>query len=252
MVEGWVEATIYGALSNENNVFGNAMVQLYTGKISLVIQTRIDSCIVGIRQQFREEGSLLAGWRASLQDIRLTRSCCWICWWHALSLIALSRWSHHFAKMLRLRMLSGEALTNIPVEEMHDVKGLKQRLAQLPGLPPRFRQRVLYRGENLKDDVTLDSPMNLEVVLLTFTDVSQSQADDLAAAAMLGSIAKVGGFESVMYMSIPVQKTHLLHDLCCEYPQQPSKPEPLPFVYSLPGAGSACTLKFRGSQQRRS
>ena len=94
--------------------------------------------------------------------------------------------------MLRLRMLSGEAVTSIPVEEIHDVKALKQRLAQLRGLPPRFRQRVLFRGEILKDTVTLDSPMNLDLVLLTFADVSQKQVDCLAAAAMQGRMSEVG------------------------------------------------------------
>ena len=38
--------------------------------------------------------------------------------------------------MLQLRMLSGEAVTSIPVEEIQDVKGLKQRLTDLHGLPP--------------------------------------------------------------------------------------------------------------------
>ena len=94
--------------------------------------------------------------------------------------------------MLRLRMLSGEAVTSIPVEEIHDVKALKQRLAQRRGLPPRFRQRVLFRGEILKDTVTLDSPMNLDLVLLTFADVSQKQVDCLAAAAMQGRMSEVG------------------------------------------------------------
>ena len=59
--------------------------------------------------------------------------------------------------MLQLRMLSGEAVPGIPVEEIQDVKALKHRLAQLHTLPPRFRQRVLFHGENLKDDVTLHS-----------------------------------------------------------------------------------------------
>ena len=74
--------------------------------------------------------------------------------------------------MLQLRMLTGDALTSIPVEEIHDVKGLKLRLNQRHGLPPRFRQRVLFHGEILEDAMTLDSPMNLDLVLLTFADVS--------------------------------------------------------------------------------
>ena len=92
-------------------------------------------------------------------------------------------------------MLSGEAVTSIPVEEIQDVKGLKQRLTQLHGLPPRFRQRVLFNGENLKDEMTLDYPLDLELVLLTFADVSQSQMLDLEAAATQGSISQVGSLK---------------------------------------------------------
>ena len=107
------------------------------------------------------------------------------------------RWFSHFAKMLRLRMLSGEAVTSIPVEEIHDVRALKQRLAQRHGLPPRFRQRVLFQGEILEDTVTLDSPMNLDLVVLPFAEVSQGHIDDLVAAAFHCSVSQARGFESV-------------------------------------------------------
>ena len=99
--------------------------------------------------------------------------------------------------MLRLRMLSGEAVTSIPVEEIHAVRALKQRLAQRHGLPPRFRQRVLFQAEILEDTVTLDSPMNLDLVLLPFANVSEGQMRDLAVAALQGSVSQVGRFESV-------------------------------------------------------
>ena len=94
-------------------------------------------------------------------------------------------------------MLSGDVVTSIPAQEIHDVKGLKLRLNRLHGLPPRFRQRVLFHGEILKDEVTLESPMNVDLVLLAFVDVSQEQVEALAAAAMQGSISKVGGFETL-------------------------------------------------------
>eukprot|EP00439_Symbiodinium_sp_Y106_P024403 s399_g2.t6 len=81
----------------------------------------------------------------ALGTVWLTRFCC------------CGSLDSHSAKMLQLRMLSGEAVPGIPVEEIQDVKALKQRLAQLHTLPPRFRQRVLFHGENLKDDVTLHS-----------------------------------------------------------------------------------------------
>ena len=94
-------------------------------------------------------------------------------------------------------MLSGQALASMHVGEVSDVKGLKQRLTQVYGLPPPFRQRVLLNGESLKDAVRLDSPMNLDLALLTYADVSQDQIDDLAAAARQGSVSKVGSLQTV-------------------------------------------------------
>ncbi|CAE7747451.1 CFBP1 [Symbiodinium sp. KB8] len=88
-------------------------------------------------------------------------------------------------------MLSGEALTSIPVEELHDVRALKQCLNQLHGLPPRFRQRVFLRGELLEDTTKLDSPMDLDLVVLAFADVSQSDVDDLILHAEEGIMAEV-------------------------------------------------------------
>ena len=54
-------------------------------------------------------------------------------------------------RMLHVRMLSGEMVTSILAEEIHDVKSLKLRLNQLHGLPPRFRQRLLLSGVSLED-----------------------------------------------------------------------------------------------------
>ena len=62
-------------------------------------------------------------------------------------------------------MLSGEAVTSIPVKhKIRDVKGVKQHLNRWHGLPPRFRQRVLRRDEIVDDSVILDSSMDLYVV----------------------------------------------------------------------------------------
>ena len=97
-------------------------------------------------------------------------------------------------KMLQVRMLSGEAVASIPAEELEelgDISGLKKRLSQLQGLAPRFRQRLLLRGEILEETATLHSPMDLHLVCLPFADVSQSQVNDLAAAVERGSYATV-------------------------------------------------------------
>ena len=94
--------------------------------------------------------------------------------------------------MLRVTKLSGEEVASIAVGEVSDVRSLNRRLAQLPGLPPRFRQRLLSDGRGLEDDVMLDSPMDLQLVLLPFADVSQAQAFELIRAAWDGAVAKAG------------------------------------------------------------
>ena len=67
----------------------------------------------------------------------------------------------------------------MPLGELSNVRSLKQQLTHLHGLPPRFRQRLLRGGENLDDTAELDSPMNLDLVLLPFAEVSETQVNDL-------------------------------------------------------------------------
>eukprot|EP00439_Symbiodinium_sp_Y106_P013121 s2957_g1.t3 len=96
--------------------------------------------------------------------------------------------------MLHIRMLSGEEVASIPVEELCDVRSLKRQLNQLKGFPPRFRQRLFgcgSRGSPLDDDTKLDSPMDLELVLLTYSVASPADADELVNAARDGSVAEV-------------------------------------------------------------
>ncbi|CAE7675451.1 ANKRD17, partial [Symbiodinium sp. CCMP2456] len=96
--------------------------------------------------------------------------------------------------MLRVRMISGEEVASIPLEEFReepcDVKSLKQRLCQLKEMPPRFRQRLLLQGQTLEDTANLASPMDLELVLMPFADVSEAQVNDLAAAAEQGFVTE--------------------------------------------------------------
>lgn len=73
-------------------------------------------------------------------------------------------------------------MVDIPVRELSDVKSLKQRLQQVHGLPPRFRQRISSRGSILEDTAKLDSSMDLELVLLPCSVASQAQADELVTA----------------------------------------------------------------------
>ena len=92
--------------------------------------------------------------------------------------------------MLRIRLLSGADFASIPVAELADVRALKQRLNRLHGLPTRFRQRLLLRGCPLDDSAKVDSPMDLDLILLTHSDSSPAQADELATAAATGSTSQ--------------------------------------------------------------
>ena len=93
--------------------------------------------------------------------------------------------------MLRVRMLSGE-VTSIPLESVSNVREVKQRLHQHHGLPPRFRQRLILEGATLDDAEELDSPIDLDLVVQTFSSPSQAQADELVAAARDGSVQQAG------------------------------------------------------------
>ena len=92
--------------------------------------------------------------------------------------------------MLRVAKLSGEEVASIEVEEVSDVRSLKQRLSQLHGLPPRFRQRLLLNGRQLEDAAELDSPTDLQLVLLPFAEVSQREVDEFRDAARRGSVSE--------------------------------------------------------------
>eukprot|EP00439_Symbiodinium_sp_Y106_P078991 s49_g17.t1 len=70
-------------------------------------------------------------------------------------------------------------------------QALKQRLHQHRGLPTRFRQRLLLDGRTLPDDFKLDAPLDLELLLLNFREVSEEQVQALLAACEKGSIAQV-------------------------------------------------------------
>ena len=92
--------------------------------------------------------------------------------------------------MLHIRMISGEELTSMPVEEVSSVRDVKRRLQGLHGLPPRFRQRLLLQGSNRKlDDADeVASPLDLQLVVLSFSSPSPTQVDQLMAASSWGSV----------------------------------------------------------------
>ena len=83
-------------------------------------------------------------------------------------------------------MISGGEIS-IPLNEIHDVRGLKRHLNQLRGFPLGFRQRLLLNGGALEDAVKLESPMDLDLVLMQFVDASEEQVSDLLRAAADGA-----------------------------------------------------------------
>lgn len=88
--------------------------------------------------------------------------------------------------MLHIRMISGQEVASIPVAGLVasdcTVKALKQRLHVVHGLPSRFRQRLLFRGKPLDDSAKVDTPMDVEVVLLPYLTASEMQANQMLAA----------------------------------------------------------------------
>ena len=55
------------------------------------------------------------------------------------------------------------------------MKFLKQRLHLQHGLQPRFRQRLLYKGNTLDDAVRLDSTVDFDAASVTFCEESESK-----------------------------------------------------------------------------
>ena len=94
--------------------------------------------------------------------------------------------------MLRITLLSGEEVASLPLTELSDVKALKHRLHQQHGLPPRFRQRLLHDGHTLDDAVKLDTAMDLQVLIVAFSEFSEDQQQELYVAASDGNVAKAG------------------------------------------------------------
>ena len=92
--------------------------------------------------------------------------------------------------MLRVRMASGEDLAALPVQDLVDVRHLKRHLRGATGLP-RFRQRLLHHDTALSDDVSLDSPLELQLVLLPFAGATMEQKLELTMAAEAGDLSEL-------------------------------------------------------------
>ena len=85
---------------------------------------------------------------------------------------------------------SGDTLDVIPLEEVGNVGTLKQYLKNICGLP-RFRQCILREGNVLEDGFTFDSPIDVQLVLLTFSDASEMEVLELMQATQYGAVGTV-------------------------------------------------------------
>ena len=77
--------------------------------------------------------------------------------------------------MLHVWWASGEQLAALPGEEVREVRCLKRKLQKLCGAS-RFRQRLLHDGLQLEDGIVLQSPMDIQLVVLPFAETSYLQA----------------------------------------------------------------------------
>ena len=82
------------------------------------------------------------------------------------------------------------------------MRSLKRQLHKLHGFPPRFRQRILHLDNCLDDDVELDSPMDVELVLLMYASPSETQVSDMLSAAEVGHVLHME-----QLLQLPLQPT---------------------------------------------
>ena len=89
-------------------------------------------------------------------------------------------------------MISGEEVAAVPLEEASSAREVKRLLHHVHGLPPRFQQRLVLNGASLDDADKLDSPVDLELVVVPFSSASQAEVDELIEAACNGSVKQAG------------------------------------------------------------
>ena len=87
--------------------------------------------------------------------------------------------------MLQVWKASGDAILAKSMEELSDVRALKRQLQRLCGVP-RFQQRLLHGGVILDEDTRLDSPIDVELVLVPFCSASLEEVIQLNTAAARG------------------------------------------------------------------
>ncbi|CAE7660579.1 unnamed protein product [Symbiodinium necroappetens] len=89
--------------------------------------------------------------------------------------------------MLRVSSSLGEAVTEVPLSDVTDVKSLKRYLTKA-GKPPRFQQRLVHQGEILEDGEMISKlePPAVELVLLPLNE--ELPIEDRVASAVARGI----------------------------------------------------------------
>ena len=90
--------------------------------------------------------------------------------------------------MLRVFLPSGREFNAVPVEDLSDVRTFKEHLHVVSGYS-RFRQRLLHDGAILDDSYALDAPLDLQLVLLPFSNTARSSV--LIEAASRGDALEI-------------------------------------------------------------
>ena len=96
----------------------------------------------------------------------------------------------HEKRMLRVFMVSGEEFATHIGGDLNDVRSLKRHLWKTRGVS-RFRQKLLYNGVVLDDHTTLDQPLDLQLVLMSFVKVGRLQLEAFSEAFASGHVQQV-------------------------------------------------------------
>ena len=83
--------------------------------------------------------------------------------------------------MLHIWRPSGEELTAVSSEDFEDVRALKEHLCEVYSFPV-YLQQLLHDTDLLKDDAKLKASMNLQLVLLSLSGVSDAHHATLRLA----------------------------------------------------------------------
>jgi len=100
--------------------------------------------------------------------------------------------------MLRISYMSGEEVASFTAEEVcqieqtsfNMVEGVKQRLEVIVG-QPRFRQKLLHDGMALESNVSLDTPLALQLIIMSFVPASNEMIQELSDACAWSAVEVV-------------------------------------------------------------